>query len=126
MADYSPFTKDDRLFVACDNILEFVIRDKVGGEGDPVDVTGMSFEFIVRKSEDSDSDTIRKTTDESPGGIDILPDSDDIGKIRVSIDTSDTDSIESGTYQYTLKRVDVDNVLVVSFGEIVFSQPSSH
>lgn len=89
-----------------DRILDILVTDEITGL--PVDLTGMTLWFYVKRTV-NDADAlalIRKDTEIDPGGVTIDPDqTTNTGMAIVELDAADTDGL-AGTYRWGLQGRD--------------------
>jgi hypothetical protein len=103
-----------------DRILDILVTDEITGL--PVDLTGMTLWFYVKRAV-NDADAlalIAKDTEVSPGGITIDPDQvTNTGEATVTIDAIDTDGL-AGTYKWGLQGRDaLDKTITLAKGNFV-------
>jgi hypothetical protein len=121
---YAPITAADNYFLGSDATLEFTVYDSnsteetiKNGTATPQDISGWSFEYVVRRDPESINQTFRKTTDD-----DISVTDGPNGQVQVTIFDTDTRDLTAGVYYYTLRRNDPLFHNPVAFGEFVMLQ----
>lgn len=107
-AAYAPITKELNWFIGERKIFRFTVQTDE-------DISLWEFRWQVRVDEPDDEPLITKTL---ASGIEIfdVPEK----QVDVTIETSDTESLEPGTFVHALMRS--DDAQVLSFGEAVLKQ----
>ena len=119
MSRETNITKADGWFVGEDKVFEFTIDDNSNADpalSTPVDITGYTFQFVVRPEEKSSTVNLSKA---SGSGITITNASG--GVLEVAIDAADTSDgtdpvFSPGTLYYTLKRTNAGEFQVLAYG----------
>lgn len=137
MAYERNFTKDDDLFVGDDIRLEFEVFDDdlvVNDDGEyvsgtPLDVSGWSLSFAVRRG-DTATGTPQISKATGGDGITITGTFDAVradNTQRVAVAIADTDTfsdagvvlVSPSTYRYSLKRTNAGSEKTIAFGKFV-------
>ena len=141
MAYRRDITEDDRLFFDTDRTLRFPVYsgepsddDIAAGNVIPVDVTGWTLVWVLKKLASSATALITKTVGSGiaiTGTYDSDP-SVNTQRIAVSLDNTDTYDVSAGgakvkpgTYEYALKRLDAGSETILAYGTLELLQASA-
>ena len=105
-------TSNDRWFVRC--VQRFQDRIYEADGVTPQDITGWSFDFLLKKrSTDADAAAIlhKSTADGSIVVTDAV-----LGVIEFTVSALDTATVAPGTYVFEIKRTDVDAETILKRG----------
>lgn len=142
MAYTRNITADDQVFFDTDRILSFTVYESTAtddevaaGTAVPVDVSGWTFAWQLRKKVNSSTVTIGKTT---ASGISVTGTYDadpNVNTQRVEVTLADTDTydpssspvvnVKAGTYYHALKRTDAGAEDVLCDGTFVLQQAAA-
>ncbi len=134
MARESNFDKDSNIFIGEDKQIRFPVYDDDADPVVPLDVSGFSMIWVLRKSDTaSDPALLSKTTG---SGITITGtfNADPlINTQRVVVALADTDTagndgsvlIPPKKYRYSLKRTDAGSETILAFGNFVLREATA-
>lgn len=112
MAKNSPITFSHGWFVSDDNAAEWTVKDSAGVA---VDISGWTFEWVLKHSEEDPDAVLSYTNSDSELGF--KTDGTD-GIIRLDIPDTDTDQKDPGTYFYSLRRTNSGSEKTVAYGSV--------
>lgn len=107
MSIESHITLDDKWFVGEEKQLKFLIVD---ADGAALDVSGYTLEWVL-----GIEGVAILTVEEA--NITISNGNGTNDAVTVSVDASDTDTLDAGLYQHSLRRIDDEAEQVLSYGE---------
>lgn len=120
-------TANDKFFLGEDKVIDFVIFGPDGAT--PLNVAGFTLEWTMRKTDKAPDPAIILKT--STLGITIIGVYNTAAltntqRVRITFVPADTAALKPMTYRHSLKRVDVGNAIVLSFGDFVLRQATEH
>lgn len=134
MAKEFNITEANEFFLGEDKILDFIVT---GEDGLPFDVTGMTLEWSLKKKDkDPDPPIIGKSVGSGIAIVGVFNSNPAVNTQRVRVTFLDTETDPFTTsglgtpytlkakvaYRHSLKRLDNNNEVVLSYGSITFRQ----
>lgn len=114
MAKNSPITEAHNWFTNEKKVFEFTLE----GSGD---ISAYSMEWVFRSSATEDSYLIRKTTSD---GVVVTDGPNRI--VQVTVNAADTADLEPVNGAHALRRTDVGNEILFTYGDAMLQQAAAH
>jgi hypothetical protein len=109
------------LFIGTDHQFKYPVLDEAD-KTKALDASAWSLSWMLKQSKD-DLDAAAKVTKTTSAGIAVsgtfnVSASSNQQRVIVTIQDTDTDALEAGTYYHELKRMDAGQEAILSYGEM--------